>query len=730
MNQEADRLYALGQELAQRRKYREARAAWRHAWELDPQEIAPMLALARLEQAQHGPAQAQLVLAEALQTQPQAARLHLEQGLLFYQLGQLEQAVQAYRQALEQDPELVTAWQNLGLLLQDLGRYEAAQSAYQEALKYDPEHASTHNSLGLLHYQAGEAAPARQHLQRAVQLRPQQAAYHLNLGMAWLLEPLELETALQELQMAILQEPAYAQELMRIGDYFMLREQHHLARPFLELALTGQGDAVALHLKLARCAECECRMQAALDHFQAALHLQPTCWLLEIYAALLLPSMYLSAAEIQSWHSRLQSNLQAMHQLLDRGDLPRLTQRISFYSPVFQLAYQGLNNKALLESLSQLWGRILRLPATQRTAPVRGRQRIGLLSSFFYQHSIAGVYLGLFRELAQRGLELHVFSLGGLQIDSLTHELQASAHWHLLPFEQSLESMAQSVIDADLDLLIYPELGMDSLTYLLAQTRLAPRQALLYGHPSTSGIQSMDYFLSLDCLEAPGAEAHYTETLVRLPGVPFFYAPPPEPLPPFDRQQAGLPPDSHLYLVPGTLFKVHVEMDRLFETILAQDPQAQIVFLHADHKRWHLFLAERLQQRLGEEQMTRIHFWGKLPKAEFFSLLCDADVVLDTLHFTSGNVACQALALGVPMLTCPGQLMRSRITTGLYQIMEIPDCVATSVSDLASRALRMAQDRVWREQLRALLLQRSERWLKDHHQDCVAMADSVLGLLA
>jgi hypothetical protein len=76
----------------------------------------------------------------------------------------------------------------------------------------------------------------------------------------------------------------------------------------------------------------------------------------------------------------------------------------------------------------------------------------------------------------------------------------------------------------ELDALFYPDIGMWPSTYFLAYARLAPVQMVSYGHPDTTGIDTVDYFLGGDApMEPEGAEAYYSERLVRFTRLPFCY---------------------------------------------------------------------------------------------------------------------------------------------------------------------------------------------------------------
>ena len=230
---------------------------------------------------------------------------------------------------------------------------------------------------------------------------------------------------------------------------------------------------------------------------------------------------------------------------------------------------------------------------------------------------------------------------------------------------------ARRLIAAErLDALYYADIGMSALTYFLAFARLAPLQCLTWGHPDTTGIRNLDRFLSCDAMEPVGAERHYSETLVRLPGPTLHYARPALPARLKPRSAFGLPDDAHLYVCPQSLFKIHPDFDRALVELLRRDPQGLVVLISGRDRN----LDELLRRRIagvGPDVVGRIRFLRQMPLADFLSLVTVSDVMLDPLHYSGGNTSLEAFALGTPIVTWPGAFMRGRHTYGFYKLMEL-----------------------------------------------------------
>lgn len=699
-------LFEQGLAFASAGQLPEAREALREVYRLNPARTEAVRELARLEREQGRLEIARELLADAVQRNPGDSLILLELGCLFHQTAQYPYALQYYRQTLQTKPDLAEGWHQLGRLFKDLERPQQAQEAFEHALALDPGYASCWNSLGLLHYFAGKAEPARSALQKAAELRPDRGDYHHNLGMAWMLEPVDTDAALEAFRIALRLSPEYGVEMLRIGDHFMHRGMHFLAGPFYQCALEGHVDKFETNLKLAQCAERECEMHLALGFYRKALELRPDQWLIQIRAALLLPLMYQSPEDVMDWRRRFAENLEQLHDMLQREKLPRAIQTLNLYSPAFLLAYQGIDNSQLLARLSDLWQKLFWMPACEREKPRPRKRRIGFVSAFFFEHSISGCYLGLVRELVKRGHEVFCFSIGQRKVDHVTTELSELTQFQVLATDHSLQRLAEKLIAKDLDMVIYPEIGLDPLTYFLAHARLAPVQIQLFGHAVTSGIGQMDYFVSGAPFELDGAQAQYREALVQLPRSPFLVSRYPMPEQLASREELGLP-EGRIYLISGILFKLHPNMDAIFAEILKRDPEGQLVLIQPAVHQWHDRLWNRFETTLAP-YLERVHYLPWMPRQQFFSLLLQADAALDTLHFGAGNVAYQALSLGVPLVTLPGSFLRSRTTFGLYEMMGMRDLVADTHEEYIELALRLANDAEWRAEMRAKVLERSQ----------------------
>jgi predicted O-linked N-acetylglucosamine transferase (SPINDLY family) len=257
------------------------------------------------------------------------------------------------------------------------------------------------------------------------------------------------------------------------------------------------------------------------------------------------------------------------------------------------------------------------------------------------------------------------------------------------------------IAEKKLDILLYPDIGMEPFTYFLAFSRLAPVQCAFYGHPITTGIGTIDYFISHADCEVPEGDDHYSERVVRLSeDVTYaYYSRPSTTSSRKERRDFSLSDSDHVYLCAQSLFKVHPDFDAILGGILSKDREGVVVFFEGEHATWTDMLKTRLKERLGED-MNRVRFVPRQQHEDYLRLVALADVVLDTPHFSGGATTFDAFAMGVPIITLPGEFMRGRQTYSLYKRMGVIDCVADTPADYIEKAVRLGADVKYREGLR------------------------------
>jgi len=243
---------------------------------------------------------------------------------------------------------------------------------------------------------------------------------------------------------------------------------------------------------------------------------------------------------------------------------------------------------------------------------------------------------------------------------------------------------------------------MDPMSVKLASLRLAPLQAASWGHPETTGLPTIDTYLSAQGMEPDGAQANYTEDLVALPHLGCYVQRGAE-QPPAALDDLGIDLPSPLLLCPGTPFKYAPEHDRVYPRIARELGQCRLVFF----THWTQALSGKLRQRLerafaqeGLDFSRYVAFLPWLTRPAFFGLMQRADVFLDTIGFSGFNTALQAIQCGLPVVTLQGRFLRGRLASGILRRIGLDELVAQDEDGYVALAARLARDAAYRAQVR------------------------------
>lgn len=605
-------------------------------------------------------------------------------------LGLADAAVEHMRRASQARPADAALLGNLGALLNTAGKLDEARNCLERAIALQPGFGSAHYNLGIVLARLGDPNAAAHAYERAIQLDPRHAGAQLNLANL-LSEAKVYGDAVKHYRLSLAARPLPA-ALVNLGN--TLKEQGYWkeSREAYEQALAlGNNDGV------------------------------------RIKAAMAMPLVPESAAEIDTARAAFSAALTAMEaRPLQISDPMR-----EIGSTLFALAYQGGNDKALAQSMARILARAC--PGLLFAAPHCGeprapgaKLRVGICSRFLRDHSIGRLMLNLIQHMAATGrYEVYIFSFNKQQ-DAVAAEIASHAA-EVVTLFADLDEARRAIAARRLDVLFYPDIGMEPMTYFLAFARLAPVQCVTWGHPVTTGIPTVDYFLSCDAAEPADGDDHYSEKLVRLGGLPMSYRRPPRPDPLKDRAAYGLPAAPRLYFCAQNLFKIHPELDRPFLEILRHDPEGRLLLLHGGDPHWAELLLGRYRA-LAPELLERVIVLPRQSHDDYMNLLALADVSLDSLPFTGGNTTYQALAMGTPVVTMPGRFLRGRLSLAIYAKAGVTDLVAKDLDDYVTLALRAARDRAWRDAVMARIEDRADVIFED--QEYLADVECFLATVA
>ena len=623
-------------------------------------------------------------------------------GLLAHQQGQHETAVEHIQRALQKLPANGQYLNSFGAACQALGKVDEAQRAFERSIAAQPRYADPYNNLGTVLYSQGKFAQAEAIYKQALALKPDFADAHLNLAAVYqaLHRYDEAETHLQS---ALRVAPQNALAWNNLGNVHKGREHLSNAVHCYQRALAIDPKYAAGWGNLALALQAQGEWESAIAAFDRSLDLRPAAGL-QIKRALALPVILESTEQLARARRHVDDAIEQLLSSSARVDDPHRQAGVC----AFHLAYHGINDRDLYRRIAAMFSRTC--PALDYVAPhCRGNKppdssrplRVGFISQFFHNHSVGRHYAGLIRHLARNRFRTVVLRFPGAD-DEMSRAINASAD-EVVVLTPDLAGAREMIAGQKLDALYYTDIGMDPLTYFLAFARLAPVQCVTNGHPVTTGIPAIDYFVSSDAIEPAEADAHYTEQLVRMQNIPNYYERPRLEGPPRTRRECGLRDDWHIYLCAQNLCKLQPDFDLILGEILRRDAQGRVILFHGAEKGWSERLAIRLRRTIPDVA-GRVGFLDHQRNNDFLHLLTLADAVLDSTHFCGGTTTAQALAVGAPVVTLPGEFMRGRITDGCYRRMGMSELSARDAEDYVQIAVRLGIDPVWRQEIREKIL--------------------------
>ncbi len=684
-------------------------------------------------------------------------------GVLMDQQGHGEAAVALIRRAIASGTERAFYFSNLGNALYRLGRLEEAVAAHRRAVALRPDSVAMLGNLAAALLGTGDGSEAVELCRRAVRLAPGSAEAWLRLGNA--LSAVSDTGADAALLACLRLEPARAEALYNLGCLALQRCDAKAAEGWFRMAVAAQPGMAAAHMNLgvalhrlgllANAAACNraalgcdpglveawrnlgCvalgrnRAREAAEAFGSALALRHDDGIARFgLCAAQLPILYRDEAEVAASRAGYTACLDGLADDVALSDgLAGLAQGAGS-SPPFFLAYQGGDDRALQAKYGALCCRLvegLYGPAPLRGMRGDGRIRVAVVSGFFCRHTVWSLLLhGWLTYLDRERFIVTAYHVGTI-VDEVTAHAAALADC-FVQGARTLSEWRRAVLQGAPDVVLYPEVGMDPVSAHLAAQRLAPVQATSWGHPVTSGMPSMDLFLSSALMEPDGAQAHYTERLVQLPNLGTCYEPPGYGLEPASRVALGLRSGSIVYWSGQALYKYHPRYDDVFARIAAEVGECQFAFIEfARAPEVTALFRERLDQafaRRGLQADQHCVFLPQLSQDGFVAAVGACDVVLDTPGWSGGKSTLDGLAHVLPIVTLAGTFMRARHGAAILRRMGAGSLVTDSLDDYVALAVRLGRDPVARSAAAAIIGAGRERLWQD--RSCVAAMGEAL----
>jgi len=654
------------------------------------------------------------LMRRAVAANPALAHAYFNLGVALKDLGRAEEAADAYRQAIVVQPAYAEAHLNLGAVLKDMGQAEQAVASYQQALAVNPNLAEAHYNLGVAFSDQGRATDAEACYRRAVAANPNHAPAHFSLG-GILREQARLEEAVACYQRALALKPDHAKACFQLGDCLKTLGRLEEAAAALQQAVAVQPDFAEAHWALANCRFDQGRLDEAMAGYQRALQLAPdfagahygagnvrferSCHEEAATSYRRALAIYPDYADA---HNNLGNTLQAQGRTVEaiasyrRGlavkpDFARVHSNL-----LFALNYPAeVSAEALFaehrafesQHALALAGEVQ--PHDNERSPER-RLRVGYVSADFKYHPVGYFFEPVLAAHDRAQVEIYCYS-NVSQPDEITARLQAKATvWRNIAALDDA-ALANLIREDGIDILVDLS-GHTGGNRLLAFARKpAPIQVGWLGYFNTTGLDAMDYAIWDGASLPPEAERWFTEKIVRMPDSRFCYLPPSyapsvAPLPALKRGGAIT------FGSFNNIAKISPAVVGLWSQLLHAVPRARLLL------KWKSLGDDTVRQRYLQLfaahgiDADRLELRGETPHQQMLAEYGDVDIALDPFPYSGGLTSCEALWMGVPVVTLAGPRPVSRQTLGYLSLLNLQDLAAGSEDQYVQIAANLAHD--------------------------------------
>ncbi|WP_108125194.1 tetratricopeptide repeat protein [Saccharospirillum mangrovi] len=642
--------------------------------------------------------------------EPNQPEYRLQLALSLVHLNRLEDALAQLDWLASQYGPVPPVAVNRGEILRRLGRYDEAVQTLSALVRQQPTLTAARFNLALSLRGAGQLDAAINEYRQALLQQPGNGDGWYNLGNA-LLENGQVSAAIESYHHALdfVAGATRAKVLNNLGSAFILQREPGEAIQPLQQALQQQADYSDAQLNLSRALERTGAMLEAERGYRQLAKLNPDHWWHELHADNLCPDVYESSDAIDQWRDRFQQKIAQWSQRSQ--PLPLDTLHLSGAEPTYKLMYQGREDRRLKVIYAQMLAD--RLPKFDAPEKRRGadKLRIGMVVSRGHEGIFARSLKGMMPHFDRHQFEI-VVAVNRPAL-AATQALLPSEHVHWLPLSMRVDEAADQLRKAQLDVLYHWEVGTDTFNYFLPWFRCAPVQYTSWAWPMTTGIPTMDFFLTSDLVEPENAQRLYSEPLLSMKSNMFTWAEPPQvKTQSVSRAEFGFGEREHLYICHQNPRKVHPDFDALVASILQRDPDGRLLLIGGAEANEATLLQQRLQRSLGA-MISRVTILPRMPNDKYLDLLRCVDVALDPPHYTGANTSYDALGLGLPVVTQRSVLLRGNFTSGLYRQLGDTTLVADSAEQYVDLAVGLAQDAEQRNHWQRWLLDGRDRIFYD-----------------
>jgi len=624
-------------------------------------------------------------------------------GIILSELGEYQKAMSSYEKAIQINPNYANAYYNLGNTLKELGEYQKAMSSYEKVIQINPNHIDAHNNLGIIFNELGENQKAMSCYEKAIQINHNYIDAHNNLGIIFK-ELGEYQKAMSSYEKVIQINPNYANAYYNLGIIFKELGEYQKAMSSYEKAIQINPNHIDAHNNLGNILNELGENQKALNSYEKAIKIEPENLTSHWLSMNTFPVIYNNFEEIDQYRKNFLKSIKKVNLLLDTQSKYSKKQLVNAIksSTNFYLHYQGKDVLELQQHyahlIEQITQNIYQEFHKERKKNISSKYiKIGFVSSFFRSHTVSKLFKNWILKLDQKYFKRFVYYVDN-KFDHTTNEIKQNVDYFFN--HTDVDQLINQISHDNLDVLIYLDIGMRPIIQILSSLRLAPIQCNTWGHPVTSGFKNIDYYFSSELMEDQNSQKYYSENLIMLPNLGINYDFPN--LSNIKKPNILNKSNTTIFLNLQSLFKLLPQDDHIYLDILKKNSDCCFWFIHGKKISVTSIFKERISKlfkKEGYDFEKYSYFHPRCSQEEFFGLIEESDIILDSFNWSGGNTSLEAISLNKPIVTYPSAFMRGRHTYGILKILDIEETIAISKKNYVEIAVKLANDKNFRNSI-------------------------------
>lgn len=609
----------------------------------------------------------------SLDIKPDYFEVSYNLGLTFQQIGNFDNAIKSFKVAIKYKPDYAEAHANLAHTLKQVGHLEGAISSYRKTISIRPNYAEAYNNLGNILIDIGQINEAKKCFEEAIKIKPNFAEAFNNLGNI-MRDYGQLDNAYKSYLSASKIKPNFAEVHNNLGIIYSELGEHLLAIESYSNAIDKKKNFGEAYANLGGAQKRLRRLNEATESYQNAIEINPKI-------PYILGDLINTKMNLCLWESYAQDFEKILIKINKNEKAIRPFPSLALISdPKVQ--------KRIAENFSKSrFHKSIDVSIPKKTNK-ENKIRVGYFSPDFRSHAVASLISELFEEHDRHKFEIHAFYFGPNTNDEMNliiksavdyyHDVRSLGH-------KDVALLARKVkLDIAVDLCGYTQ---DCRPEIFAE-RAAPTQINYLGYPGTMGVDFMDYIIADKTIIPKKNQEHFSEKIIYMPNSYQVNVSSKDLTEiQFTRHEFGLPQEGFIFCCFNNSYKITPSVFKSWMKIL-QGVNGSVLWVFESNKS----SVKNLKDAAVKHGVSkdRLIFASHMSVEKHLNRIRLADLFLDTLPYNAHTMGSDTLRMGIPLLTCMGETLASRVGASLLFSLNLPEMVTNTLEEYVSVAIRLA----------------------------------------